>query len=96
MPIKKILKLRKRVGRQVKREIEELEKKMIRRRTLELKTEIIVAFVFTILSGLYVVKNYGFGKLEDVLFFWMFPASIMIFLTLIAVFIVEHMKGHVH
>ncbi len=55
----------------------------------EINAEIIVTFLFIIISGTYILKNYGIEKILDTLFLWMFPASIMIFLTLLLVKIIE-------
>jgi hypothetical protein len=55
----------------------------------EINVELIVAFVFIIISGFYIEAIYGFGKILDTLFLWMFPASVMIFLTLLLVKIIE-------
>ena len=57
--------------------------------TREINAELIVAFIFIITSGFYIEAKYGTGKILDTLFLWMFPASIMIFLTLILVKIIE-------
>ncbi len=55
----------------------------------EINAEIITTFVFMVLSFLYITTEYGYGKVIDVLFLWMFPASVMIFLTLLIVKIIE-------
>ena len=55
----------------------------------EINAELIVAFIFIIMSGIYIEAVYGFGKILDALFLWMFPASVMIFLTLLLVKIIE-------
>lgn len=55
----------------------------------EINAEILVTFMFIIISGFYIEAVYGFGKILDALFLWMFPASVMIFLTLILVKIIE-------
>ncbi len=61
-------------------------------REREINAEIIVAFIFMIISGLYISYTYGSQKLMETLFFWMFPASIMIFLTLLLVKIIERVS----
>ncbi len=55
----------------------------------EINAEIIAALIFTAISGWYIFSRYGTEKLIDTLFFWMFPASIMIFLTLLIVKIID-------
>jgi len=54
-----------------------------------INAEIIVTFAFMIISGFYITTEYGIGKILDTLFLWMFPASVMIFLTLVLVKIIE-------
>jgi hypothetical protein len=56
---------------------------------LELNAELVATLLFIILSGLYIITQYGIGKLLDAMFLWMFPASIMIFLTLMIVKVIE-------
>ena len=56
---------------------------------LEINTELAATFLFIIISGLYIIAQYGVGKLLDAMFLWMFPASIMIFLTLMIVKVIE-------
>ena len=58
-------------------------------REVEINAELIVIFVFIVISGAYISVQYGTGKLLDALFLWMFPASIMIFLSLLLVKIIE-------
>lgn len=55
----------------------------------EINAEILVTFLFIVISGLYIEAVYGPGKILDTLFLWMFPASVMIFLTLVLVKIIE-------
>ena len=55
----------------------------------EINAELFAAFIFIIVSGFYIIIKYDFVRLVDVLFLWMFPASIMIFLTLLIVKIIE-------
>lgn len=55
----------------------------------EINAEILATFLFIVISGLYILDRYGFSKLVDGLFLWMFPASIMIFLTLVLVKMIE-------
>lgn len=57
--------------------------------TAEINAEIIAALIFSIISGSYLLLRNGPGELVNSLFLWMFPASIMIFLTLILVKIIE-------
>ncbi|MFH0949040.1 MAG: hypothetical protein V1802_00970 [Candidatus Aenigmatarchaeota archaeon] len=94
MPIRKILKIRKSVDNHVKDKMKEFEKKLNRRRRMELGTEILIAAIFAIISGWYIYDKYGLEKLEDTLMSWMFPASIMILLTLISIWIIESMKRY--
>ncbi len=61
-------------------------------RDREINAEIIVAFIFMIISGTYLFYRYGTEKLLETIFFWMFPASIMIFLTLLLVKIIEKLS----
>ena len=56
----------------------------------EINAELFVTFLFIIISGAYIAIVYGFEKIIDALFLWMFPASIMIFLTLLLVKIIEN------
>ncbi len=56
---------------------------------LEINTELIATFLFIIISFFYIVTKFGFERLTDALFLWMFPASIMIFLILLIVKIIE-------
>ncbi|MEK6926207.1 MAG: hypothetical protein AABW50_02925 [Nanoarchaeota archaeon] len=55
----------------------------------ELDAELIATFIFILISGFYILTEYGTERLIDALFLWMFPASIMIFLTLLIVKIIE-------
>ena len=55
----------------------------------QINAELVVTFIFMIVSGLYIFYNYGIDKIWDILFFWMFPASIMIILTLLVVKIID-------
>ena len=54
-----------------------------------INAELIATFTFMVISFLYVTTEYGYTKMIDVLFLWMFPASVMIFLTLLIVKIIE-------
>jgi len=55
----------------------------------EINAEIIATVIFMILSGLYLFLEHGASDLINILFSWMFPASVMIFLTLLLVKIIE-------
>jgi hypothetical protein len=55
----------------------------------EVDGELIATFLFIVISGLYILNNYGMEKLVDILLLWMFPASIMVFLTLLIVKLIE-------
>ena len=56
---------------------------------LEIDAEIIAAFAFIVISGIYIEAKYGFGQIFDTLLLWMFPASVMVFLTLSIVKVVQ-------
>lgn len=56
---------------------------------IELNAELVAALIFMIISGLYIAVRYNLEKVYDTLFLWMFPASVMIFLTLLIVKIIE-------
>ncbi len=55
----------------------------------ELDAELIATLLFMILSGFYIITVYGFTKVMDTLLLWMFPASVMVFLTLLIARIIE-------
>ena len=55
----------------------------------EVDAELIAVFLFILISGFYIVKTYGIQKLYDALLLWMFPASFMVFLTLLLVKTIE-------
>ena len=55
----------------------------------EIDAELISAFLFIVVSGFYIINIYGIKKMVDSLFLWMFPASVMIFLTLLVVKMIE-------
>jgi cytochrome c-type biogenesis protein CcmH/NrfF len=55
----------------------------------EINAEIIVTVLFMIISGFYIATVYDIGKILDTLLLWMFPASVIIFLTLVLVKIIE-------
>jgi len=52
-------------------------------RIIDVKYEIMLTAFFTIVSGLYLFYRFGLEKLVDTLMLWMFPASMMILITLI-------------
>jgi len=54
-----------------------------------LNAELIATFLFMVLSSFYIITTYGLDRLFDSLFLWMFPASVMIFLTLLIARIIE-------
>ena len=66
-----------------------MENESRKKRIVELETEIIAAMVLTIISGFYILIKFGNEQLIDVLFLWMFPASITIILTLFAILLIE-------
>jgi len=55
----------------------------------EINTEILATFLFILISAVYILAKFGVSQLLDTLFLWMFPASIMIFLTLLMAKIIE-------
>jgi hypothetical protein len=55
----------------------------------EIDAELLATFIFMAISGCYIIITYGFLKLEDALLLWMFPASVMVFLTLLIVKVIE-------
>ncbi|HLC78515.1 MAG TPA: hypothetical protein VJH92_05295 [Candidatus Nanoarchaeia archaeon] len=55
----------------------------------EINAELLAATLFMIVSGSYITWKYGTGKIIDTLLLWMFPASVMIFLTLLLVKFIE-------
>ena len=59
-------------------------------REKQINTELIAVLIFIIISAIYILSKFGFDQLLDTLFLWMFPASIMIFLTLVIVKIIEN------
>lgn len=61
----------------------------------EINYEIIAALIFAVVSGLYLFFIKGPAIMIDALFSWMFPASVMIFLTLVLVKIIEMWHGRV-
>ncbi|MEK6828729.1 MAG: hypothetical protein AABY15_01285 [Nanoarchaeota archaeon] len=61
-------------------------------REREINAEIIATFLFILISGFYILAEYGIPKLLDALLLWMFPASIMVFLTLMIVKIIERLS----
>ena len=58
-------------------------------REREINAEIIATLLFILISGFYIFVEYGIVRLFDILLLWMFPASIMVFLTLLLVKIIE-------
>ncbi|MGA2130083.1 MAG: hypothetical protein ABSG05_00505 [Candidatus Pacearchaeota archaeon] len=61
----------------------------------DINAEIIAALIFAVASGLYLFLIKGPTIMIDNLFAWMFPASVMIFLTLVLVKIIELWHGRV-
>lgn len=55
----------------------------------EIDGELVATFLFIMISGFYILENYGTEKLVDILLMWMFPASVMVFLTLLVVKVIE-------
>jgi uncharacterized membrane protein YkvI len=58
-------------------------------REKEINIELVAVLIFIVISALYILSKFGLEQLLDTLFLWMFPASIMIFLTLLIVKIIE-------
>jgi hypothetical protein len=58
-------------------------------REKQINTELVAVLIFIVISALYILSKFGLEQLLDTLFLWMFPASIMIFLTLVIVKIIE-------
>ena len=58
----------------------------------EVNAELAATFIFMLISGFYLVAERGFRNLLDTLFLWMFPASVMIFLTLVIVKVIERIN----
>lgn len=52
-------------------------------RIIDVKYEILLTMIFTVVSGLYLLQKYGIERLVDTLMLWMFPASTMILITLL-------------
>lgn len=59
----------------------------------EINAELIATFIFMFISFMYITTEYGYLKVIDILFLWMFPASVTIFLTLLIVKIIEQMNN---
>ncbi|MEK6912894.1 MAG: hypothetical protein AABX26_02975 [Nanoarchaeota archaeon] len=55
----------------------------------EIDGELIATFLFILVSGFYILDRYDTEKLIDILLMWMFPASVMVFLTLLIVKVIE-------
>lgn len=55
----------------------------------EINAELIATAIFAIFSGLYLSLERGLGELINTVILWMFPASIMFFLTLLIVKVIE-------
>lgn len=55
----------------------------------EINAELIATALFAIISGLYIESKYGMAKVYDLLLVWAFPASVMVFLTLLVAKIIE-------
>lgn len=56
----------------------------------EINAELVATFIFIVISGLYLMLEHGVGSLINTLFLWMFPASVMFFLTLLIVKVIEN------
>jgi len=55
----------------------------------ELPSEIMAAFIFVIISFIYLIIKHSPEEIIDNLFKWMFPTSVTVFLTLIIVKLIE-------
>lgn len=73
--------------------IASIDKSFHKKKIIELETEIAIAIIFAIISGLYVLSKFGSEKLFDTLFLWLFPASVTVILTLIAILFWEIFHG---
>lgn len=58
-------------------------------RIIDVKYELMITLVFVIVSGSYILYRHGFEDLADTLMQWMFPASLMIFITLVVMLLPE-------
>ncbi len=92
MPLKNILRIRRHAERHIKKEMKEFEKRVSKTRKIELGTELFISFIFMIVSGWFITEKYGMVKTIEVTAFWMFPASIMVFLTLFALLVIEYLR----
>jgi hypothetical protein len=58
-------------------------------RIIDVKYELILTAAFAVVSGGYILYRYGIGEMIDLLMRWMFPASMMILITLIVLLLAE-------
>jgi hypothetical protein len=58
-------------------------------RIIDVRYEMMITGVFAIISGSYLIYKYGLNELIDILMKWMFPASMMILITLIIMLMLE-------
>lgn len=58
-------------------------------RIIDVKYELIITAVFALISGGYLLYVHDFKELIDTLMHWMFPASMMILITLIVLLLLE-------
>ncbi|MFH1125842.1 MAG: hypothetical protein V1703_01840 [Candidatus Altiarchaeota archaeon] len=58
-------------------------------RIIDVKYELILTTLFALISGSYILSTYGLKELVDSLMRWMFPASMMILITLIVLLLLE-------
>ena len=71
-----------------------MEKRLRKKRIVEIETEIIAALVLAIISGFYILLKFGDEKVVDTLFLWLFPASLTILITLFVILIIEVFHKH--
>ncbi|MDD5111854.1 MAG: hypothetical protein PHG85_04870 [Candidatus Altiarchaeota archaeon] len=58
-------------------------------RIIDVKYELMITVVFAVISGSYLLYRHGVEELIDTLMHWMFPASMMIFITLVFMLLLE-------
>ncbi|MBM3309753.1 MAG: hypothetical protein FJY77_05795 [Candidatus Altiarchaeales archaeon] len=52
-------------------------------RIIDVKYELLLTALFTLVSGAYVLQVHGLSKTVDALLLWMFPASVTMLITLL-------------
>ena len=84
----------RRIRSKFRKEAEEVEKRLRKKRIVELETEIIASLVLATISGFYLLLKFGEERLVETLFLWMFPASLTILITLFVILIIEVFHKH--